>query len=80
MLERFPSDNYFGLMSRGNLYLLADRPDEALWCFQQLQDRQAPGGTEYMRKQQLESVARAIKAQDGAIGRANAYLRALQGQ
>lgn len=65
------------LNERGNLLLLADKPAEALQCFRSLETNTTNWG------QMLDferSICRAIKAQDGTIGRANAYLlQAVQG-
>jgi len=55
----------------GNGLLLEDRPDEALQVMEELCQATTKGEN---LKHAIENVARAIKAQDGAIGRANAYI------
>ena len=65
----------FGKLTRaGNLLLLADRPlDAKLWfeqAYRVCNNDQLPYAT--------ESLARALKAEDGTIGRANAFLLALR--
>jgi hypothetical protein len=55
----------------GNSLLLEDRPDEGLQVMEELCQATTKGEN---LKQAIENVARAIKAQDGAIGRANAYI------
>jgi hypothetical protein len=59
------------LEEKGALLLLADQPDKALTCFQSMEDyARNPGQLLSFEK----FVCRAIRAQDGTIGRANAYL------
>lgn len=59
------------LQEKGALLLLADQPDKALKCFQLMEAyARTPGQLLSFEK----FVCRAIRAQDGTIGRANAYL------
>ncbi len=58
------------LMAQANLLLLADRPGEA----KALMLRMREIAVEESRYIAEENVARAIKAEDGTIGRANAWL------
>jgi tetratricopeptide (TPR) repeat protein len=65
--------NMAPLVARGNLWLLADRPDKALKCFKQAYDIATP--------QQLpmvcDRIAAAIRAKYGTIGPANAWLESI---
>lgn len=70
-----PIEEDFATLTRmGNLLLLADRPEDAKPCFEQAyrfcNAEQLPAAT--------ESLARVMKAQDGTIRRANAFLLALR--
>ena len=68
--DTIPSSNNLYHFSRGNLFLLASRPEEARKEFEAgLAD---PGEQNPQRLQ--EGIARAMKAEDGLIGRANAYI------
>src|ERR1041384_7460870 len=63
--------DYNALLGQGNLYLLADQPQEAMAAFQRAygmvrRDAELPTAT--------ESLARAMKAEDGSIGRANSWV------
>jgi len=64
------STDYSSLVSLGNLLLLSDRATEAHAVFEQAyglaDDNHLAGAT--------ESIARCMKAEDGTIGRANAWL------
>jgi hypothetical protein len=73
---RQESDSYENLIARGNLLLLADRPAEAKECFREAAERESTRGKELVAA--LEGVARAIRAEDGAVGRANAFILALR--
>jgi len=68
------STSFRDLMARGNLLLLSDRASEALVCFELAYD--------LAKDKDLivatEAIARAIRAQDGVVGRANAYIVSLQ--
>lgn len=67
----FPAAHVPDLLAVGNLLLVSDRADEALAAFTQ--------AGKIARVDQMlaanEGIARAIKAQDGTIGRANAWVR-----
>jgi hypothetical protein len=69
-INRETGGDYHSLLRKGNRLLLADRPAEAKTLFEaavkQANSDQLPGA--------VESVARAIRAQDGNIARANQYL------
>ncbi len=70
-VSRFPGEDRQSRLARGNLLLLADHGAEARTLFEKvLVDGDAADKVKW-----TEDVARAIKAEDGAIGRANAYLR-----
>lgn len=66
--------DYRSLTARGNLLLLADHPQEAMQAFRQAylaaNDRQLASAT--------ESMARAMRAEDGTTGRANAWILSLR--
>jgi hypothetical protein len=70
------SEDFTTLTGRGNLLLLCGRPGEALGIFGRAYavaaDNQVPLAT--------ENIARALKAEDGAIGRANSWLNAVAGK
>jgi hypothetical protein len=67
---------YADLMGRGNLLLLADRPTAAKQCFRRAAEAETTRGKNLIAA--LEGVARAIRAEDGAVGRANAFILALR--
>jgi len=71
-LERIAGDDFKSLMGRGNLYLLADRISDARNCFQ----RAYQIADEKNLAQATEGLARVMKAEDGATGRAAAWLAA----
>jgi hypothetical protein len=73
--KTFAAENWFGYVSRGNLYLLADKPKEALNCFYQSRDS---AGAEYQKEMAIEGIAQSMKAMDGNIWRANAWLASQQ--
>lgn len=60
---------------RGNLLLLADRPAEAQDCFELAYDL-AKDQAQLTRA--IHGIARAIRAEDGTIARANAYVLSLR--
>lgn len=64
------SDDEKTLIGKGNLLLLAGRADQAEVIFERLVLTSEPKD----RLRNREHVARAIRAQDGTIGRANGYL------
>ena len=64
------------LMEKGDLWLLADRPAKALQCFQSM-EAYAKTSKQLLLLERF--ICRAIRAEDGTIGRANAHLlRAIQ--
>jgi tetratricopeptide (TPR) repeat protein len=67
---RYDGDEYEECVTRGNLFLLADRPKDAMAQFQKAYEI-AP---DYRLVEATESIARAIKAEDGTIGRANQWI------
>jgi hypothetical protein len=67
---------YADLMGRGNLLLLSGRPTEAKQCFRRAAEAETTRGKNLIAA--LEGVARAIRAEDGAVGRANAFILALR--
>jgi tetratricopeptide (TPR) repeat protein len=72
--ENTKPDSFAVCMGRGNLLLLLDRADDARSQFEralQLADEQQ---TQFA----VGSIARAIRAEDGAIGRANGYILKLR--
>jgi hypothetical protein len=75
VLARLPNSTSFrDLMARGNLLLLADRPSDALASFELAYDLAKHKDLAVA----TEGIARAIRAQDGSVGRANAYVVSLQ--
>ena len=65
------------LMEKGDLWLLADEPVKALQCFQ-LMEAYATNAKQLLLLERF--ICRAIRAEDGTIGRANAHLlQAIQG-
>jgi tetratricopeptide (TPR) repeat protein len=72
LAEQLPR-SYANLASCGNLLLLADRTREAMETFESAQtlasDKEAAWAT--------ENIARAMRAVDGSIGRANAWVESL---
>jgi len=66
-IEQMVSDDEQTLLGKGNLLLLAGRPKEARTVFQSLVDA---GGDKNLNT----NVARAIRAEDGTVGRANGYM------
>jgi hypothetical protein len=63
------------LMAQGNLLLLSGLPDDALTCFSAACGSADNRSAKTMREA-VEGIARAIRAQDGSIARANAFLLA----
>ncbi len=73
-VTRHAPEEYQALVARGNLLLLADRPDEAQIDFEvayELADAR-------MLVPATVNLARAIKASDGTIRNANAFVRSLR--
>jgi hypothetical protein len=76
-LQRLTAQDYRTLLGRGNLLLLCDRGAEARQCFEKAI------GLATAPKQltaAMDGVARAIRAEHGAIGPANAYILAQRGE
>ncbi len=67
--------NFQDLLAVGNLYLLADQPADALNAFHRLQKIATPD----QLRTANDALARALRAQDGTIARANAFARTLAG-
>ncbi|HYO09864.1 MAG TPA: hypothetical protein VER17_12910 [Tepidisphaeraceae bacterium] len=66
--------SFVNLIGRGNLLLLAGRPDEAQQAFEAAAKLATPRQLETA----IEGVARSMRAQDGTVGRANAYILSLR--
>jgi len=73
-IESNPGGNYEQLAAKGNLLLLVDKPKDALQIFLQAID----SADERHLGEAFENVARAIRAQSGSIGAANAYLQGIK--
>lgn len=73
-ISQLTAENYGALQTKGNLLLLAGRNQEAWEVFERAyslaSDRDLPGASENM--------ARCMKAQDGTIGRANAWILSIR--
>jgi hypothetical protein len=67
-------DRFLALTGQGNLLLLQDKPRDALQAF----ERAYRAASKQQLVQATENVARAIRAEDGSIARANAWLLALR--
>jgi hypothetical protein len=70
IMATFSGNDELDVMARGNLLLLAGRADEARALFEGF--LKTADASQKLKFQ--EGVARAIRAQDGTIGRANGYL------
>jgi tetratricopeptide (TPR) repeat protein len=68
--QEYDQDEFWNLMSRGNLLLLADRAKEARPVFERAY---AIAPAKHLAAA-TESIARCMKAEDGTIGRANAWV------
>ncbi len=68
------AEDYAALLKRGNLLLMAGKPDLAMPIF----ERAYGQATDAQIPQASEAVARCLRAQDGTIGRANAWLQSIQ--
>ena len=66
-------EGVMALVGRGNLWLLADRPNKALQCFKTAYDMVPPGQLGYI----CDRIAAAMRAKYGTIGAANAWLKSL---
>jgi len=72
-LAKLTAEDAQGLMGRGNLLLMADRVKEARVVFERLYSLSSSDLTEAS-----EALARCMKAEDGTIGRANAWIMAIR--
>lgn len=68
------AEDYAALTARANLYLLADRPADALLYAERAYSMAAEGAL----PQATDTIARCMKAADGTIGRANAWLLSIR--
>ncbi len=68
-LAKFPGEDGQALLARGNLLLLADRPKDAKVIFERMYSLSSVELIEAS-----EALARQMKAEDGTIGRANAWV------
>jgi hypothetical protein len=69
-------DNYLRLIERGNLLLLANQPTAAKALF----NKAYAVASDAQLAEATESVARAMRAEDGTVGRANAWILSLRPQ
>jgi hypothetical protein len=67
-------EDYHSLFVKGNLLLLAGRTDEAWDVFERAYTEASPGDLPTAS----ESLARCMRAQDGTIGRANAWILSIR--
>jgi hypothetical protein len=74
VLKLMTGEDYSSLMARGNLELLADHPKQAKVLFERMYMLATAGQI----VEASEAIARAIKAEDGTIGRANAWVYAIR--
>jgi hypothetical protein len=72
-LAKFSGEDGQSLMARGNLLLLADRPKEAKPIFDRMYSLSSVELIEAS-----EALARQMKAEDGTIGRANAWVMSIR--
>jgi tetratricopeptide (TPR) repeat protein len=66
--------NYNALWAQGNLLLVSGKPSQARECFEKAFDVTPPNKWPAA----IENIARAIRAEDSSVGRANAYILALR--
>lgn len=69
-------DGFIGLMTKGNLLLLADQPKDAKKVF----EKAYALATDKSLALATEGMARAMRAEDGTVGRANAWVLSLRPQ
>jgi tetratricopeptide (TPR) repeat protein len=72
--QRQNANDYDTLYSLGNLLLIAGRISEAREVFEKVYKIAPAGEVNYAS----EAIAKVIKAEDGAIGRANAFAAAIR--
>jgi hypothetical protein len=73
-VEHWFGEDYGGLCGKGNLLLMADRAADAKIVF----DRAYALGAPQNLADASENIARCMKAEDGSIGRANAWILSLR--
>jgi tetratricopeptide (TPR) repeat protein len=73
-IQQYTGEDYTNLVARGNLLLLADRAKEARPVF----ERAYAVASDKDLAEATESIARCIRAEDGTIGRANAWLLSIR--
>lgn len=73
-IENVQGGSYDQLVAKGNLLLLVDKPKDALQVFLQSID----SADERHFGEAIDNVARAIRAQSGNVGPANAYLQSIK--
>ena len=73
-IDDAPRENYQDFVRKGTLLLWANRTKEARQTFEQAYDL----ADEHQMKSAIENVARAIRADTGSIGQANAYILSLR--
>lgn len=73
-LSKMTGEDYQSLMGRGNLLLMADRVAEAREVFERMYSL----ATASELVEASEALARTIRAEDGTIGRANAWVSAIK--
>jgi hypothetical protein len=69
-------ESYSSLMSRGDYYLVDDQPAEARKCFEGA--CRVAGNNAKQVREAVEGVARAMRAQDGNVAHANAFIESLR--
>jgi hypothetical protein len=74
ILDRKGKEEYRALYGTGNLLLLAGRTKEAKEVFEKVYAIAPPGEIRYAS----EGLAKAMKAEDGFIGRANAWILSIR--
>ncbi len=73
-MKWYEGEEYRDLASRGNLLMLAGKPDEAKPLF----ERAYTVAEDWALPDATENLARVMKAQDGTVGRANAFVLSLR--
>ncbi len=74
VIRQIIAEDFNSLMGKGNLLLLADRTNEAMAVF----ERAYGVAAEYQIVAASEAIARCMRAQDGTIGRANAWVLSIR--
>jgi len=73
-IAKMYGEDFTSLLAKGNLLLLSDRPHDAMGVF----ERAYGVATEAQIQAASEAVARAMKAEDATIGRANAWVQSIR--